>query len=170
MAIVNGAYCAVEDLVVGNVPLPSSSNVEVYIKNAADEIDASLGHVYATPITPDPTVENSRITVLTLKNINAHLASGRILTALTAGGEDNSVHAYGLLLIRGALDALRQLATGDPQLFGAQKITNYSESKRRGGVYNVDEYSQVETFTQVAMPKGLIPQPVLPVLYPYWGG
>ena len=163
-------YCIAADLVVGNVPLPASADVNVYIKNAAEEIDAKLGSVYVTPIIPDEAIANSRVAVLTLKNINAHLASGRILTALTAGGEDNEVHAYGLMLIRGALDALRQLATGDPALYGAPKLTNYSESKRRGGIYNIDEFSQVESFTQLAMPGGLLPQPVYPTYIPYGGG
>jgi len=157
VAVVTGAYCAVEDLVVGNVPLPSTVDVATYIISAADEIDVKLGSVYATPIIPDELVSNSRIAILTLKNINAHLASGRLLTALTAGGEDTEVHAYGLMLIRNSLDALKALATGSPELYGAPKLDTFSEGKRRGGVYNVDAFSAVEAFNTMTSPTGLMP-------------
>lgn len=163
-------YCTAADLVVGNVPLPSGADVNKYIKDAAGEMDSILGSVYTTPVIPDPEVANSHVAVLTLRRINAHLASGRLLVAVTAGGEDDSVHAYGLMLINQSLEALHQLATGNPELYGAPKLDTFTESKSRGMVYNVDEYSQVETFYGMATPGGIMPPPSYPTYPVYSGG
>lgn len=157
------AYCESSDLVTGGIPLPANTTTQDYIKNASDEIDSYLAALYVTPITvpmlPDginPIDSKHRQTILTLKRINAHLASGRLLTSLASGGEDDQVHAYGLMLLREALAAIKQLATGSPDLHGSTKQEESNEADMRGAVYNVDPYSQVESFYGMAAPGGLM--------------
>lgn len=164
------AYCETSDLVLGGIPLPAPTTAATYVNAAADEIDSYLAALYVTPITvsmvpdsdPPTSVEpRARQTILTLKRINSHLASGRLITSLASGGEDTDVHAYGLMLIREALAALNQLKTGTPDMYGATKIPVTNESALRGQTFNVDPYSQVESFYGMTAPGGLMgPYPV----------
>lgn len=164
------AYCDTADLIIGDIPLQAGVS-DSYVVNAALEIDSYLAGIYVTPITAnleeDP---RGQQTMLVLKKINAHLASGRILTSLAAGGEDNQTHAYGLLLLKQSHEALAQLATGAPDLYGAVKHTVTNESHGRGAVYGTDAYSQVDVFYDTAMPGGIAnPNALTPGVY-YGGG
>lgn len=159
------AYCDSSDLVLGGIPMPAETTATTYVNAAADEIDSYLAGLYVTPITvpmipdsvpPAPVDPRHRQTTLTLKRINSHLASGRLITALASGGEDDQVHAYGLMLIREALAALNQLKTGIPDLQGVVKHEIANEASLRGAVYNVDPTSQVEDFYGMAAPGGIM--------------
>lgn len=113
------AYCGVDNLLTGDIPLPMGVSPQQNINSAADEIDAALGQLYITPIEIDPLDPAVRPSILVLKGVNAKLASGRIIMAADAGGQDNSLHAYGLSLIREARGTLIQLRSSSDSLPGA---------------------------------------------------
>ncbi len=147
-------YCTTEDLLIGSIPTPAYINKQKFVDDAADEIDSNLGARYVTPIVLTESIPAQRPFALMLKRINAHLASGRLILAAAAGGEDSDLHAYGRSLVREATDALRQLSNGDPVIPGAAPADG-SGSTPLGDVpiiVNGDPYSQVDGFYDVLTP------------------
>lgn len=143
------AYCVVGDLLTGDIPLPVVVSATQYVNSAADEIDAALGQVYVTPIVLDVTSPAVRPSALVLKGINAKLASGRIIMAADAGGQDTVLHAYGLSLVREAQATLTELRASAETLPGATPVTTITagQSVGRGPIIvNRDVTSQVESF------------------------
>lgn len=102
-------YCTVEDLLLGDLRIPPSVDVDAYIQRAARDIDLALGQRYDTPIsTTNP------YTVNLLRNVCSDLASAYLIMAQAQGGEDNNVNAYGLFLYnraRNTLDPYRTTET-----------------------------------------------------------
>lgn len=144
-------YSSVDDLLLGDLPLGATIDRVRYVQDATDEIDSAIGSVYATPI--DMTEEGpvARHSRLLLKRINNHLATGRIILAVAVGGEDDSLHAYGVSLIREAHGALGQIATGAIDLEGAEKTDVPSDSSSGPTIHNTDEFSGVEAFYENVM-------------------
>lgn len=159
-------YCTVDDLLIGNIPTPAYVNKQKYVDDAADEIDSYLGARYVTPIVLTPSLPAERPSALMLKRINAHLASGRLILATAAGGEDTELHAYGASLVREALAGLMQLAAGEPPLTGALPATNVGSTDPGSLplVSNGDPYSQVDGFYEVLTPGAVS---VVPAGIPY---
>lgn len=122
-------YCESEDLLLGNVPIPESAGR--YIQDAADEMDSLLGLRYVTPVILDVNIPVQRPAFLLLKRINSWLASGRLLMALDAAGEDDQVHQYAKRLVDDALAGLRMLTEGEITLPGAEPIN--TEAPRTTG-------------------------------------
>lgn len=146
MARVGGGYCDVTDLLIGDLPLGSSVNPQRWIDDAADEIDATIGHRYAIPIPIEQLTDVSR---LTLKIINARLASGRLLLAQAQGGEDDSLHAYGKWLLDEATVALSALREGNIILEsddGSYGPSLEDDAFDAPSIKNKDEVSIVESF------------------------
>jgi hypothetical protein len=143
-------YSAVADLLLGNVPLPTTLDPAKFVQDAADEIDSRIGFVYVTPIpVASMSAPSERPTALLLKRISNWLASGRLILALDAGGEDYAVHAYGLKLVKDASEAidaicsLQVILEGAMRLDGTEPLTGH---KARPLIHNLDPQSQVEAF------------------------
>jgi hypothetical protein len=148
VANVEGAYCATEDLRTGDIAVPSYTSKEQYIKNAAEEIDAAVGHLYVTPFAIDETVPANRPSVLFLKKLNWLLASGRFVLDVAAAGEMDNLHAYGKRMLDEAAAMLKYLTSEELVLVGATKIESDDEQKGFTGpmIHNEDPESLVEAF------------------------
>jgi hypothetical protein len=147
VANVDNAYCAVDDLLTGDIRFPARhGNGEGMIKSTAEEIDVRIGHLYTTPIVigADP---KYRPATLVLKKINAFLASGRLLMDFAAAEEDHETQAYARSLLKEANGLLDMIANGQIALNGAVK--NVDEESKAGNkliMHNEDSRSLVETF------------------------
>lgn len=113
------SYSGVVDLLLGDMPVALAVNKQKYVDDAADEIDSIIGARYTTPIDVSDTSDVPRYARLFLKRAANHLATGRLILALAAGGEDQALHAYGYSLVQNALVALQQIAQGEYNLPGA---------------------------------------------------
>jgi hypothetical protein len=156
------AYSATTDLLNGNIPLPSYVNTQKYVDDAADEIDSKIGFIYQTPIDVTTNSLVPRPARLLLKRINNFLATGRILMAVDAGGEEVQVHAYAASLIRDANAALDMIVSGDVIIEGAVRLdTGDAAQVTAIIVNNLDPESNVEAFyDRIANPS---------YVYPYGG-
>jgi hypothetical protein len=158
------AYCQASDLLTysGSIPAPSYLSPQKFVDDAADEIDSKIGFVYATPIdisdvAGNPVVRPAR---LLLKRLNVNLATGRMLLAADANGEDTQIHAYGWSLIREVVAALNNIADGDITLEGATLVTPNALNNNIPLIYNKDAESNVEAFyDRVANPNYVYPYP-----------
>lgn len=141
-------YSSTEDLLTGNIPVPSYLDPMKFVQDAADEIDSYIGFVYQTPIDVGMTSNLSRPARLLLKRINNYLATGRLLQAAAAAQQDDNTHAYATRLITEALSALQGIAGGSVVLDGAPLVDGSEDASpvSRPVVNNEDEYSQVEAF------------------------
>ena len=138
-------YCIQADLLIGNIPTPAYISVESSIQAAADEINSVIGTRYIVPIelANVPTSVPAR---LLLKRANAHLASGRIIMSADAGGQNNSLHRYGLYLISTATKIIEAIASGATPLQGAPLLPGVDEGVHRMVLENLDPVSRVEAF------------------------
>lgn len=139
-------YCETSDMKHGNVPIASYIDPQEYVNDAADEIDSYIGTVYVTPVPVTEESTTSRPARLLLKRINAHLATGRMLQALDAAGQDDRLHAYATSLIRESLAALRAIAGMELILEGANRIESQTELVTAPIIANKDPESNVESF------------------------
>lgn len=165
-------YADSVDLLTGSIPVPAYVDKAQALKDASDEVDSYLASAYVTPIVLAPAPaegpDEFRQTRLILKRITAQLASGRIITAAAAGGEDTDVHAYGRMLMNDALTALRKLATGEPALPGAVPVERTEEQKNLPIVTNGDPYSLVDAFYE--KPGAIMVQGAWPPVPPFVRG
>lgn len=146
MPVVSGAYSGVEDLLIGDIPLSARhGDGSQFIKNAAEEMDAQLGHIYVTPIVL-PLDPKYRPTVLILKKINNFLASGRLLMDMAAAGEDYQTQAYARYLMKEATILLAAICDGKMVLNGIQLIDNQEVRSDMASITNEDQFSLVEGF------------------------
>lgn len=174
------AYCEPSDLILGDIVLPTWLVPADWVNLAADEIDSKLGFIYKVPleaVTPPGggfaglAVHEQKL----VKGINYKLASGRIILALDSGGEDTTLHAYGLSLVREATNELMQLANGNVQFPDAALNANTAPNgpSVTPGVANGDEMSLVDAWSNTVLrgePQSVYPgqgKPVPPlVIYP----
>ncbi len=138
---------------MGDIPIAGYVSAEKFIQDAADEIDSQIGFVYVTPVVLED-IDKTRPARLLLKRINAHLATGRLIMALDAGGQDDRLHAYGYSLIKEATAALAGIAKGEIELPGATPLNPSSGDEVKGIIINnLDPESNVEAFyNRVAAP------------------
>jgi hypothetical protein len=159
----------------GDIAVPSYTSREQYIVNAAEEIDAAVGHLYVTPFDVDETVPANRPSILFLKKLNWLLASGRFVLDVAAAGEMDNLHAYGKRMLDEAAAMLKYLTSEELVLVGATKIKSDDEQEGFTGpmISNEDSESLVEAFYRRQRPSlfGLgEPLPVLgrrPPVMPY---
>lgn len=142
------AYCNTTDLLTGNIPTPAALDTQKIVNDAADEIDSQIGFVYKTPINVEDVVWNPvvRPVRLLLKRLNVNLATGRLVLAADAAGEEDKLHAYGWSLIREVNAALKSIARGDITLEGAELVDDTFVSPTAPLIYNEDPESSVEAF------------------------
>lgn len=107
-------------------------------------MDSHLGLQYVTPIVLDVNIPQQRPGALLLKRINTWLASGRLIMALDAAGEDDQIHQYGKRLVDEALVALGAIIDGSILLPGAEPV-NPDNPTQTGPKYSfADDESLVE--------------------------
>lgn len=148
MTNVDGAYCELGDLRTGDIATPSYTTREQYIVNAAEEIEAALGHIYVTPMVIDTTGHPEyRPSILFLKKVNWLLASGRLVLDVAAAGEMDNLHAYGKRMLDEAAGMITLLTSGELVLAGAEQIGGDEEKRPTGPmILNEDDESLVEGF------------------------
>lgn len=161
------AYCTKNDLRKGDIPLAAQyGDGSALVNQAGDEIDAHIGHLYVTPVVfADPLPAAHRPSMLMLKNINILLASGRLILDMAAGGEDNSLHAYGRSMWSEGNQLLKRVASGEIELVGAIKVEDENLSENSGPVIiNEDPESLVKSFYQNYSGPGFggLPMPIRP--------
>lgn len=139
-------YCAVTDLLIGDIPLPSYISPEQVVGDAADEIDSCIGFIYQTPVDVSDNGPTARPVMLLLKRINSHLASGRLLHQLDASGEQVQLHAYATSLVKNASAALESIEKGDIILDGVPTVEGHGDIQTGPLLYNEDVESNVEAF------------------------
>lgn len=156
-------YCTTDDLRLGSIPLPAYIDPAEAVADAADEMDSYLGLFYVIPIPAkdsveqqaidDPTKRIPDVVYLTLKRINANLASGRTLLEIASSAENDRLQAYGVSLVNDALEALGRLKEGQPILLNVPQLTPDSPLVAGPLISNVDAESNVEAFyTRIADP------------------
>lgn len=142
------AYCETADLLLGNV-VSKPADQDRFVNDAADEIDSRIGFMYATPIVVGESAEQRPVKML-LKKINSWLASGRLIMALDAGGEDDQIHQYGLYLVSEAQKVLESITSGEIVLPGVDPASPDSTGIVTGPQYTTgDDASLVESFGSV---------------------
>lgn len=121
------AYSETGDLLLGDMLL-GGLDPQKYVDDAARDMDAKLGWLYKLPLrekdkTPGPESwkQLPQHEVLTLRQINNKLASGKLILAMAVGQEGTAVHAYGLHLVQEGTAELLLLANGTIDL-GAVKL------------------------------------------------
>lgn len=152
------AYCTPADLLTGDLVIGQTVNRQEYVDRAAEEMDAKLGWLYATPIlvdgdpghTPDPIPALPRHEALLLKTINAKIATAWLIMSLSINEEGSMVHAYALRLLKEGNDELLLLANGDLTLHAPRVETDpIAIANRTPGVINVDSESLLDPFYNV---------------------
>lgn len=139
-------YSATTDLLTGGVPLSGPVNPQKYVDDAADEIDSKIGHIYQTPIDVSESGPVSRPARLLIKRINNHLATARIIMAVTASSQTLETNAYAERLLREATEALDAIASGDVILDGAVRVEGSEGVATGPQIHNLDPESYVEAF------------------------
>lgn len=156
------AYCRETDLLLGDTNISSAVSKPMFLARGADEIDAALARRYKTPIVfpatlPPEVLAQASASKLALKNINAHISTGRLLMAVTAGASSDEVQQYALYLLQEARAALNELASGSVVLTGAEPAVRDPEgddTARATMVFNSDPVSQVDSFYGFVSPPG----------------
>lgn len=113
-------YATVEDLRLGNIPLPTGDKPERSIAAAAREMDSWIGQRYVTPVFPTGKYQHPIKSLL--RTINSWLATGRLIEELTASSQTVEIHAYANKLIAEAIATLQAIARGDIVLHGCELI------------------------------------------------
>lgn len=167
MSLAEGVYCALTDLLKGDLELPRyMGDGSSFVNLAAEDIDARIGHMYITPVAISDSEPKNRPSKLLLKRINALLASGRMLLDIATAGESTDLHAYGRSLVKEALDLLEKIVSGEMILRGAETIDEDSDDKNFTGpvITNEDPISMVEAFYKNHNPLTgpMYPQPISP--------
>jgi phage gp36-like protein len=140
-------YSTVNDLLLGDVPLPGYLNAQKFVDDAANEIDSYIGYTYETPIDMDDPGTVARPARLTLNRIAAHLSSGRIMLAIAAGTQDDRLNAYGAKLVEEAIATLKLMAEGEIPIEGGIPVGGTGTVAPTGpSILNIDQFSAVETF------------------------
>lgn len=146
------AYAEVGDLLLGDLQLGSSVNPQDWVDRAADEIDSHIGLRYETPVDIG---ELTRPSMLRLKRLNAHLATGRLLLSVDNGDDD--LHAYGNSLVQGALQELVGIENGMTDLPNAPLLAAGAVGATGPSVVNQDGYSGTAAFENFVMGDPPIP-------------
>lgn len=143
------AYSTKADLRIGDIRLPARfGDGSAFVEEAADEIDAQLGHIYVTPFVIDAAVAKNRPAILLLKKINNLIASGRLVLDMAASSEDQTLHAYGASMLKEGLKLLAMIQSREILLTGAELIPNSEGKNDPTGpmIYNEDAESLVQGF------------------------
>lgn len=141
MPDLNSPYSDNDDLLLGDLTLGTNVNKDAYVKAAGNEMDSRIGYVYVLPL-PDTIPDHAK---KLLSKINNHIASGRLLMAVAAGGEDSALHAYGSSLVQEGYNDLALVLSGTLPLDGATR-QGASDAQAGPTIANQDEFSAVAAF------------------------
>lgn len=148
-------YSEEGDLLIGDMMLSPTLDKSRYIQAAADDINAKLGYLYKLPLVNQAFGALPEYQKLLLKSINNKLASGRLILDVAVGGEQATLHAYGMRLINEATNDLMCIANGDVQLDSERRVTDAeSASTMVPSVRNYDEESLLLGFENSVMRGG----------------
>jgi hypothetical protein len=142
-------YSDVDDLLIGATALPKGMEPQKYVDDAANEIDSKIGFIYVTPVDISETSTTKRPVRLLLKRLNNHLATGRLITALSSNSQRTDLQPYGASLIREVLAVLDRIESGDLILAGAELVAPEGDEELPTSgplIFNVDAESNVEAF------------------------
>jgi phage gp36-like protein len=143
-------YSTVDDLLLGDLQTSRTLDKEQFVNDAADEIDSTIGSRYKVPIaTANGTV--AAHSLLLLKRLNNHIATGRLILAVAAPNEQATLHAYGKDLLKNALEVLCKIRDGEVIIEGAEASDSLSTGVLGPVGINADAYSAVDTFEQFVM-------------------
>lgn len=158
---ISGGYCAVTDLLFGDIVIASTVDQTRFIRDAHDEIDIIVSNKYVVPFNLADTTQNYLARAF-LKRVNAQLATGRLLMALNQESEKERINAYANRLVRDALEALKQLVEGEFEIVGLplRPIAGADDFKPPMLFGNKDAQSGVDSFYDVVMPLGIGLHPV----------
>jgi hypothetical protein len=133
-------YCSTDDILVGDVTV-SPERMRLVVEQAAEEIDAEIGHLYTVPV-----VSTETRVVAYLKMINVKLATGRYFASMQQGS-DGEISAYAMSMIKEAHDALARIANGQYNL-GDAPVTDPGDgdANRAPGVTNKESDSLTDQF------------------------
>lgn len=173
---IDNAYSTVEDLQLGNLPIPASLKAQRYVGDASDEIDSRLGFYYKVPLEFDPLDYKHHASRLLVKRINILLSTSKIVAAINVGVEDKQLNAYAKQLSDQANGFIDQIINGYYTLVGPTPVSpNTGGITRVAGlsISNVDAKSFVEEeYDKLRCP----PHPWYPPnrfpfgpYSPYWG-
>lgn len=159
------SYCASDDLLTGNIPVPGYIDPAKVVADAADEIDTYVGMRYVTPVVLTNNAEN-RPYILLLKRINSHLATGRLLMEAAAAQENTELHAYAKRLIDESLIALTSIQNGEIVLGDAVVLPSVEVQATGPIQYNKEITSMVDAFYDdiVWSPTHLYPAAIWPAV------
>lgn len=157
-------YSMKEDLLLGDIPLPTFVNASSYVNDAAAEMDSWLGRRYVTPLALSESDALQRPHALTLRRINNHLATGRLILAISAGSENIRLHAYGNSLVKDALSLLRYFANPNTELIPGAIPHSTSEDVSPSGplILNAERHSLVDSFYEATGANPMITSMRLP--------
>lgn len=163
-------YCAATDLLIDkSTPLPPSTDPGFYITSSSSYIDARLALVYQTPIALDATTAGYETDAALLRTICAHLASGALILAISAGTERYSVHAYGKQLIERGEAMLQQVIDGILGLSSVPRIPSSPETVPVGPlVGHGTSFNMTDGYYHNFEPYGITPGRVRPDIEGDW--
>lgn len=142
-------YCGVDELLVGDMPLPRGTRPQQYVDSATNEIDMHIGFLYATPINMEDNSPVIRPARLLLKEVCRKLATGRLILAMSTVAQRTELHAYGKRLVDEALEIIKAITSGEVILTGATPLDtgDGTDTQFTGPqIANVDVESNVEAF------------------------
>lgn len=139
-------YCGKDDLLLGDIPIGSGTRQEAFLQDATDEINVTLGGLYVVPFDVSEAGPLSVRSRTFIKRAAAFLATGRMIMAVDAGGEDTTLHAYGLSLVREALGWLAMITSGQITLDGAEPTPTNSDGNTGPTIKNTDAVSSMDAF------------------------
>jgi hypothetical protein len=172
-------YSAKEDLLVGTDINWNDADKQVFLVDAANEIDSRLGFMYGTPLrftkldesgvtVPLPDNETSPSKLL-IQQVSNRLASGHLLMARAAASEDVVLNSYAVRLLRDAEMSICQILAGKPPLDADISDPDDGSNGRVPIVTNADSESYVSAYMHFNQhPDAIDAEPYPPK--PYRGG
>lgn len=133
-------------MLLGDMSVSPTVDKDAYVEDAANEIDSRIGVRYETPINVGEGTTLAHHSIMLLKKLNNHLATGRFIMAEAIGGEDSSVHAYGVFMVQSALREIDMIRSGEIDLEGVDERFSGVDDSTGPTIYNEDATPAVQTF------------------------
>jgi len=147
MAVTNSQkYCEDSEVKLGDLQPPRYVTIADEVQSAANHMNAYIGQIYKLPLPLDPSRIDHLPDILLLNKINKDLATGNIILAAAAGGEDDNLHAYGRRLVENAEKELARIAAGRTVIEAGELIEESDQQPNGPIITNRDKVSYVDTF------------------------
>lgn len=139
------AYSEPADMLLGDLVVSDSVDLNIYTEGATNEINSRLGYIYVLPLVWGGAPGQAQGEAL-LKTINNKLATGRLIMSIAIGKSQEQTHAYGRSLVEEAFHDLRLLV--ERTLTLDADLVSGAAGPPGAMVTNQDEYSAVDAFEQ----------------------